>query len=157
PRARERHARTPAGRRAVPAARRPAAAGRGQAASLPSAASARLDSRGSGSGPPPCGPAPTAAPGPSPRPPQPRGKPSASVSGLSLTDAHCRTGCGRSRCRVHRVSHRHHEGEQVLDVTIEAVRDRYHTLNVPLAYFDAPAGTQVPDSVLEAVSGYLLA
>ena len=55
------------------------------------------------------------------------------------------------------MSHGHHEGEQVLDVTIEAVRDRFHTLNVPLAYFDGPAGTQVPDSVLEAVSGYLLA
>jgi cysteine desulfurase family protein (TIGR01976 family) len=55
------------------------------------------------------------------------------------------------------VSHGHHEGEQILDVTIEAVRDRFHTLNVPLAYFDGPAGTQVPDSVLEAVSGYLLA
>jgi cysteine desulfurase family protein (TIGR01976 family) len=55
------------------------------------------------------------------------------------------------------MSHSHHEGEQVLDVTIEAVRDRFHTLNVPLAYFDGPAGTQVPDSVLEAVSGYMLA
>jgi len=55
------------------------------------------------------------------------------------------------------VSHGHHEGEQIVDVTIEAVRDRFHTLNVPLAYFDGPAGTQVPDSVLEAVSGYLLA
>ena len=55
------------------------------------------------------------------------------------------------------MTHRHHEGEQILDVTIEAVRDRYHALNVPLAYFDGPAGTQVPDSVLEAVSGYLLA
>jgi len=55
------------------------------------------------------------------------------------------------------VSHSHHEDEQILDVTIEAVRDRFHTLNVPLAYFDGPAGTQVPDSVLEAVSGYLLA
>ena len=51
----------------------------------------------------------------------------------------------------------HHEGEQILDVTIEAVRDRFHTLNVPMAYFDGPAGTQVPDSVLEAVSGYMLA
>ena len=50
----------------------------------------------------------------------------------------------------------HHEGEQILDVSIEAVRERFHTLNVPLAYFDGPAGTQVPDSVLEAVSGYLL-
>src|SRR5256714_15068723 len=46
--------------------------------------------------------------------------------------------------------------EEVVDVTIEAVRDRFHTLNVPLAYFDGPAGTQCPDSVIEAVSGYLL-
>ena len=51
----------------------------------------------------------------------------------------------------------HGEGGEIVDVTIEAVRDRFHTLNVPLAYFDGPAGTQVPDSVLEAVSGYLLA
>ncbi len=50
----------------------------------------------------------------------------------------------------------HPEGEQVVDVTIEAVRDRFHALNVPMAFFDGPAGTQVPDSVLEAVSGYLL-
>jgi cysteine desulfurase family protein (TIGR01976 family) len=50
----------------------------------------------------------------------------------------------------------HPEGEQVFDVTIEAVRDRFHALNVPMAFFDGPAGTQVPDSVLEAVSGYLL-
>ena len=42
------------------------------------------------------------------------------------------------------------------DVTIEAVRDRFHSLNVPLAFFDGPGGTQCPDSVLEAVSGYLL-
>jgi cysteine desulfurase family protein (TIGR01976 family) len=50
----------------------------------------------------------------------------------------------------------HGEGGQVVDVTIEAVRDRFHTLNVPLAFFDGPAGTQCPDSVIEAVSGYLL-
>ena len=46
--------------------------------------------------------------------------------------------------------------DEVLDVTIEAVRDRFHSLNVPLAFFDGPAGTQCPDSVIEAVSGYLL-
>jgi cysteine desulfurase family protein (TIGR01976 family) len=46
--------------------------------------------------------------------------------------------------------------DEVLDVTIEAVRDRYHSLNVPLAFFDGPGGTQCPDSVLQAVSGYLL-
>ena len=43
--------------------------------------------------------------------------------------------------------------EEVVDVTIEAVRDRFHTLNVPLAFFDGPAGTQCPDSVIESVSG----
>ncbi len=51
----------------------------------------------------------------------------------------------------------HGEDGEVVDVTIEAVLDRFHSLNVPIAYFDGPAGTQVPDSVLEAVSGYLLA
>src|SRR4029078_4680439 len=50
----------------------------------------------------------------------------------------------------------HGEGGGVVDVTIEAVRDRFHTLNVPMAFFDGPAGTQCPDSVIEAVSGYLL-
>src|SRR5207248_2932504 len=50
----------------------------------------------------------------------------------------------------------HGEGGEVVDVTIEAVRDRFHTLNVPMAYFDGPAGTQCPDAVIEAVSGYLL-
>src|SRR3954465_7280704 len=50
----------------------------------------------------------------------------------------------------------HGEGGEVVDVTIEAVRDRFHALNVPLAFFDGPAGTQCPDSVIEAVSGYLL-
>src|SRR5205814_9824384 len=48
------------------------------------------------------------------------------------------------------------EGGEVVDVTIEAVRDRFHALNVPMAYFDGPAGTQCPDAVIEAVSGYLL-
>src|SRR5438067_12060019 len=50
----------------------------------------------------------------------------------------------------------HGEGGEVVDVTIEAVRDRFHTLNVPMAFFDGPGGTQCPDSVIEAVSGYLL-
>ena len=50
----------------------------------------------------------------------------------------------------------HGEGGEVVDVTIEAVSDRFHTLNVPMAFFDGPAGTQCPDSVIEAVSGYLL-
>ena len=50
----------------------------------------------------------------------------------------------------------HHEHDEVVDVTIEAVRDRFHTLTVEMAFFDGPAGTQVPDSVIEAVSGYML-
>src|SRR2546430_3064675 len=50
----------------------------------------------------------------------------------------------------------HGEGGEVVEVTIEAVRDRFHALTVPLAFFDGPAGTQCPDSVIEAVSGYLL-
>src|SRR5437764_2493984 len=50
----------------------------------------------------------------------------------------------------------HGEGGEVVDVTVEAVRDRFHALNVPMAFFDGPAGTQCPDSVIEAVSGYLL-
>jgi cysteine desulfurase family protein (TIGR01976 family) len=39
--------------------------------------------------------------------------------------------------------------------TIESVRERFSSLNVPLAFFDGPGGTQVPDSVIEAISGYL--
>jgi cysteine desulfurase family protein (TIGR01976 family) len=46
--------------------------------------------------------------------------------------------------------------DEIVDVTIQAVRDRFHSLNVPMAFFDGPAGTQCPDSVIEAVSGYLL-
>jgi cysteine desulfurase family protein (TIGR01976 family) len=39
--------------------------------------------------------------------------------------------------------------------TIESVRARFSALNAPLAFFDGPGGTQVPDSVIEAISGYL--
>ncbi len=46
--------------------------------------------------------------------------------------------------------------DDIVDVTIEAVLDRFHSLNVGLAFFDGPGGTQCPDSVIEAVSGYLL-
>ena len=53
---------------------------------------------------------------------------------------------------------RHREGEQILDVTIEAVRDAVPRARAArLAFFDGPAGTQVPDSVIEAISGYLRA
>ncbi len=37
---------------------------------------------------------------------------------------------------------------------IEAVRSRFSALRQPLAFFDGPGGTQVPDSVVEAVSRY---
>jgi cysteine desulfurase family protein (TIGR01976 family) len=39
--------------------------------------------------------------------------------------------------------------------TVEAVRERFSALSGPLAFFDGPGGTQVPDSVIDAVSGYL--
>src|SRR5471032_496793 len=39
--------------------------------------------------------------------------------------------------------------------TIDSVRARFSSLDVPLAFFDGPGGTQVPDSVIEAISGYL--
>jgi cysteine desulfurase family protein (TIGR01976 family) len=45
---------------------------------------------------------------------------------------------------------------EVVPVTIAAVRERFHSLRVPFAFFDGPGGTQCPDSVIEAVSGYLL-
>jgi cysteine desulfurase family protein (TIGR01976 family) len=41
----------------------------------------------------------------------------------------------------------------VLDV--EAVRAGFASLQRPVAFFDGPAGTQVPDEVIDAVSGYL--
>ena len=37
---------------------------------------------------------------------------------------------------------------------VEAVRARYSALRRPLAFFDGPGGTQVPDEVIDAVSGY---
>jgi cysteine desulfurase family protein (TIGR01976 family) len=41
--------------------------------------------------------------------------------------------------------------------TIESVRERFTALRNPLAFFDGPAGTQVPDSVIESISAYLQA
>ncbi len=38
---------------------------------------------------------------------------------------------------------------------IAAVRARFSALDRPLAFFDGPGGTQVPDSVIDAISGYL--
>jgi cysteine desulfurase family protein (TIGR01976 family) len=39
--------------------------------------------------------------------------------------------------------------------TAAAVRERFTALQRPLAFFDGPGGTQVPDSVIEAIAGYL--
>jgi cysteine desulfurase family protein (TIGR01976 family) len=39
--------------------------------------------------------------------------------------------------------------------TIDEVRARFTALQRPLAFFDGPGGTQVPDSVIDAIAGYL--
>jgi cysteine desulfurase family protein (TIGR01976 family) len=38
---------------------------------------------------------------------------------------------------------------------VEAVRGRFSALRQPLAFFDGPGGTQVPDSVIDAIASYL--
>jgi cysteine desulfurase family protein (TIGR01976 family) len=38
---------------------------------------------------------------------------------------------------------------------VSAVRARFSALDRPLAFFDGPAGTQCPDEVIDAISGYL--
>jgi cysteine desulfurase family protein (TIGR01976 family) len=38
---------------------------------------------------------------------------------------------------------------------VDAVRARFSALDGPTAFFDGPGGTQVPDSVIDAISGYL--
>ena len=38
---------------------------------------------------------------------------------------------------------------------VEAVRARFSALRQPLAFFDGPGGTQVPDSVIDAIGDYL--
>jgi cysteine desulfurase family protein (TIGR01976 family) len=42
-----------------------------------------------------------------------------------------------------------------LPKTIDAVRGRFSALRRPLAFFDGPGGTQVPDSVIDAIAGHL--
>ena len=37
---------------------------------------------------------------------------------------------------------------------VEAVRSRFSALRQPLAFFDGPGGTQVPDSVIDAIAAY---
>jgi cysteine desulfurase family protein (TIGR01976 family) len=39
--------------------------------------------------------------------------------------------------------------------TADAVRSRFTALQRPLAFFDGPGGTQVPDSVIDAIGDYL--
>jgi cysteine desulfurase family protein (TIGR01976 family) len=39
--------------------------------------------------------------------------------------------------------------------TVESVRARFSALQQPLAFFDGPGGTQVPDSVIDAIASYL--
>src|SRR3954469_12019548 len=41
--------------------------------------------------------------------------------------------------------------------TIESVREQFTALRNPLAFFDGPGGTQVPDAVIQAISVYLQA
>jgi cysteine desulfurase family protein (TIGR01976 family) len=38
---------------------------------------------------------------------------------------------------------------------VEAIRARFSALRSPLAFFDGPGGTQVPDEVIEAIARYL--
>ena len=38
---------------------------------------------------------------------------------------------------------------------VDAVRARFSALRSPLAFFDGPGGTQVPDEVVEAIARYL--
>jgi cysteine desulfurase family protein (TIGR01976 family) len=38
---------------------------------------------------------------------------------------------------------------------IDAVRERFSALRAPTAFFDGPGGTQVPDSVIDAIARYL--
>jgi cysteine desulfurase family protein (TIGR01976 family) len=40
---------------------------------------------------------------------------------------------------------------------VEAVRARFSALSRPLAFFDGPGGTQVPDTVIDAIGAYLRA
>ena len=38
---------------------------------------------------------------------------------------------------------------------VDAVRARFSALQRPYAFFDGPAGTQVPDVVIDAIAAYL--
>src|SRR5439155_9299978 len=45
-------------------------------------------------------------------------------------------------------------GVSTVAFDVEAVRDRFSSLRSGFAFFDGPGGTQVPDSVIDAVSTY---
>ena len=38
---------------------------------------------------------------------------------------------------------------------VDAVRERFSALRAPTVFFDGPGGTQVPDSVIDAIARYL--
>jgi cysteine desulfurase family protein (TIGR01976 family) len=42
-----------------------------------------------------------------------------------------------------------------VSLDVQTVRARYSALQRPTAFFDGPGGTQMPDSVIEAIAGYL--
>ena len=42
-----------------------------------------------------------------------------------------------------------------LALDVEAVRARFAALQAPTAFFDGPGGTQCPDTVIDAIAGYL--
>src|SRR5712691_9322581 len=42
----------------------------------------------------------------------------------------------------------------IVALDVEAVRARFSALDQPLAFFDGPGGTQVPDSVIDAIAAY---
>ncbi len=54
--------------------------------------------------------------------------------------------CRVSFCSVWRVT--------TVAFDVDAVRARFSALSSPLAFFDGPGGTQVPDSVIDAVASY---
>jgi cysteine desulfurase family protein (TIGR01976 family) len=45
--------------------------------------------------------------------------------------------------------------ERTIALDVEAVRRRFSALDRPTAFFDGPGGTQVPDSVIDAIASYL--
>ena len=42
-----------------------------------------------------------------------------------------------------------------MTLDVDAVRERFSALRAPTVFFDGPGGTQVPDSVIDAIARYL--